>query len=256
MKPNQCVVLVPYSFRIEPLCEEGLRELEAIGFVVRRVPGFSAIDQGRNQLATDAMFDGFEATMWIDSDIGFSATDVQKLIAHDLPISCGLYPKKGKRSLAMNACKSDSKIVFGAKGGLLEIDFVGAGFLLIRRQVYIDVQNHFDLPVCNSVFDKGMIPFFLPEIQQEQYAAYSGATGFRYLAEDYAFCQRAKTAGYKILADTSIRLSHVGSYAYQWEDAGSNFRRYESYTYHLKGRKSDAVSITNRFFLFNSTERR
>lgn len=233
------MVLVPYSFRIEPGCETGLRDLESRGYVVRRVPGFSAIDQARNQLATDAMIEGFEATMWIDSDIGFNATDVQKLVDHELPICCGIYPKKGKRSLAMNALKSDSQIMFGAKGGLLEIDFVGAGFLLVRRQVYIDVQTYFDLPVCNGAFDRGMIPFFLPELQQEQSFAFSGSTTFRYMAEDYAFCRRAKTVGYNIMADTTIRLSHIGPYAYQWEDAGSDLARYESYLYHLRGRKKN-----------------
>lgn len=49
-------------------CEDGLKGLEQRGYVVWRVVGFSAIDQGRNQLATDALAEGFDETMWIDSD--------------------------------------------------------------------------------------------------------------------------------------------------------------------------------------------
>ena len=55
------------------------KALERRGYVVRRVVGFSAIDQGRNQLATDAMAEGFEETMWIDSDVGFEPEAVDAL---------------------------------------------------------------------------------------------------------------------------------------------------------------------------------
>ena len=55
--------------------------------------------------------------------------------------------------------------------------------------------------------------------------------GFRYLSEDYSFCERARSAGHKVFADTSIRLGHVGEYEYVWEDAGSDRPRYASYTY-------------------------
>ena len=46
-------------------------------------------------------------------------------------------------------------------------------------------------------------PFFMP----------FGHDGI-YLSEDYAFCQRATWAGYKILADTRIILGHVGEHVY------------------------------------------
>ena len=48
--------------QVVPACEEGLAELERRGYTVRRVRGYSAIDQGRNQMATNAMADGFDET--------------------------------------------------------------------------------------------------------------------------------------------------------------------------------------------------
>ena len=45
-----------------------------------------------------------------------------------------------------------------------------------------------------------------------------------YLAEDFAFCERARQCGYTILADTTIRLGHIGSCEYSWEEAGSDTR--------------------------------
>ncbi len=52
-----------------------------------------------------------------------------------------------------------------------------------------------------------------------------------YLAEDYAFCERARQCGFKIMADTSIRLWHIGEYAYGWEDAGSQRPRRGSFVF-------------------------
>ena len=58
MDPRRCVILVPFSSTIIPPCERALEELERRGYDVRRVGGYAAIDQGRNQMATDALLDG------------------------------------------------------------------------------------------------------------------------------------------------------------------------------------------------------
>jgi hypothetical protein len=62
MDPRKCVILVPFSGFIHQECEDALKELERRGYQVRRVGGYAAIDQGRNQMATDALRDGFEET--------------------------------------------------------------------------------------------------------------------------------------------------------------------------------------------------
>ena len=59
------------------------------------------------------------------------------------------------------------------------------------------------------------------------------ASGPWYLAEDFAFSERARQCGYTILADTTIRLRHFGSYGYSWEEAGGEVRRYKSYRYRV-----------------------
>lgn len=51
------------------------------------------------------------------------------------------------------------------------------------------------------------------------------------MGEDYAFCERARQCGYKIMADTSIRLWHIGEYAYGWEDAGLEKVRHDSFLF-------------------------
>lgn len=221
--PRRCVVLVPYSNSIVPRVHDALKELERRGYVVRLVPGYAAIDQGRNQMATDALIDGFEETMWIDSDVAFHPDSVDRLRSHDLPIVCGIYPQKGVRALASHVMPGSEKVVFGNGGGLIELLYAGTGFLHIRREVYRDIQEKLNLPMCNERFRRPMIPFFLPMA-----APYND--GHWYLAEDYAFCTRAKQCGYRIMADTTIRLWHVGTYSYGWEDAGTERERYGTFT--------------------------
>src|SRR5437588_6935831 len=119
MDPSRCVVLVPVGSYVEPACARGLAQLEARGYEVRRVSGYAAIDQGRSQLATDALADGFEEIMWIDSDIGFTADSVDLLRGHGLPLVCGIYPKKGQRALACHLLPETERVVFGEGGGLL-----------------------------------------------------------------------------------------------------------------------------------------
>jgi hypothetical protein len=58
--------------------------------------------------------------------------------------------------------------------------------------------------------------------------------GHWYLAEDYAFCERARRAGHALWADTRLRLSHVGRYAYSWEDAMGERDRYANVRMRLR----------------------
>ena len=223
LDPRKCVILVPFIGFIHQECEDALKELERRGYAVRRVGGYAAIDQGRNQLATDALLDGFEETLWIDSDIGFHPDSVDRLRSHAQPLVCGVYPQKGKRALACHIAPGTPAMVFGRHGGLVEVLYAGAGFLLVRREVYLTIQHRLQLPVCNERFGHPTIPFFLPMLRPID-------DGYWYLAEDYAFCQRALECGYKIYADTSIRLWHIGNYRYGWEDAGLDRQRFGAFT--------------------------
>jgi hypothetical protein len=221
---SKCVVLVPVWGSIDHQCELALRGLETAGYAVWRVPGFSAIDVARNRIAADALASGFEETLWIDSDIFFRLDDVERLRSHALPIACAVYAKQARRELAVRPLPGTEQILFGCDGGLTEVLYCGGGFLLVRRQVYADIQEKLKLPVCDQRFGRPMVPYFQPMVLQD-------ADGHRYLGDDYAFCERARRCGYAIWADTTIRLGHIGSYPYSWEDAGEDPRRFQTYRF-------------------------
>jgi hypothetical protein len=48
------------------------------------------------------------------------------------------------------------------------------------------------------------------------------------MVEDWAYCDRARCCGYRIMADTTIRVWHLGTYAYGWEDAGIELPRHQT----------------------------
>jgi len=231
--PNSaCVILVPAFSQPVGKCEEGLRELEKRGYPIRRARGFSAIDQGRNQMASDALHAGFAETMWIDTDIGFDADSVERLRSHGLPIVCGLYPQPGARSIACQLLPGTKKVIFGEEGGLMEIMYAAAGFLHVRREAYELIRDKLKLPLCNTRFGAGMWPFF------QSFATENPDLGakirHRYLTEDFAFSHRARESGLKIMADAGIRLWRVGSYGYGWEEAGSDSERFDTYYFHIE----------------------
>jgi hypothetical protein len=224
---SRCVILVPAAEGIEPACEEALRQLERSGYPVRRLPRCGTIDRARNGLATDALGDGFEETMWIGPDIVFDPGADDRLRAHGLPLVCGIYPQPGRRELCCQVLPGTPTVVFGDGGGLLEIQYAGGGFLLARREVYLCIQTQLHLPLCHEPAQRPQVPFFQPLVCAE-----GGVS--RYLPDDYAFCERARRCGYRIHADTTLRLSRLASYAYSWEEAGTTPPRYARFDLHLQ----------------------
>lgn len=220
---SKCVVIVPVASHTEPECERGLVELERRGYVVRRRSCHVAIDMGRSQMASEALADGFDEQMWIDADIGFDPDDVDRLRAHDRSFVCGIYAKRGTPELACNTLPGTTELVFGEAGGLVELRYVGLGFCLVRRAVFEAIATKHALPTCGTHTRAPFKPYFLPMT-----APQDDGVDHWYLAEDYAFCERARTAGHAPWADTRVRLFHVGKYGYSWEDAMGARERYRN----------------------------
>jgi len=221
---------VPVADHIEPTCEASLRELERRGYGVFRVHGYKQIDLARSQMASDALAAGYEETFWIDADTAFHPDVVDRLRSHNLPLVCGIYAKKSKRELAIHALPGTGDIQFGKGGGLLEILYGPTGFLLVRREVYDKMRNRLELPECRADTGRTLVPYYAPLIRAD-------GDGWWYLAEDFSFCERARQCGYKIVADTTVRLLHIGKYFYGWEDAGRKVSRFGSYKFHLSDAK-------------------
>jgi glycosyltransferase involved in cell wall biosynthesis len=235
----RAVVLVPHLAGLEPECEAGLLRLEREGVRVVRRPGSSQIDVARNEMASDALHDGFETIMFIDADIGFDPADALRLIARQEPVIAGVYAKKGRRELASHFADGITEIRLGLESpGLYPLEYTATGFLRIRAYVLRRMIEECGLPLCNThQGGRGSWPLFQPVVVPL-------GDGFHYLGEDWAFSHRLARIRITPLADTSIRLWHFGRYAYGWEDAGSPTARYSSYRCKLA--PTDAQEASHR----------
>lgn len=228
---SRWVVLVPHRDGIDGECEEGLRDVERAGVRVVRRGGCSAIDVARNELASEALHDGAESLLFVDSDIGFHALDALRLLARPEPVVAGVYAKKGTRAMASTFADGVGEVIFGTGAfGLTPLRHAAAGFLRIRMTALRRLIDALPLPLCNTRWGRGLWPFFGPLVVPD-------GEGFHYLGEDWAFSHRLALAGITPLADTSIRLWHYGRHPFGWEDVGADPIRHPSYSY----RTADAV---------------
>jgi hypothetical protein len=223
---TQAVVLVPHMNGIDAECDQALQQLERAGVRVVRRGGCSAIDVARNEMISDALHDGADAMLFIDSDIGFEPADALRLLARPELVVSGVYAKKGVRALASEFAPGVKEVLFGPDAaGLYPLRYAATGFLRIRADVLRRMIEVLKLPLCNTLWGRGVWPFFLPLIVPQ------GPGKLHYLGEDWAFSYRLNQIGVTPLADTSIRLWHWGRYSYSWEDAGGPINRFRSYSY-------------------------
>ena len=221
-------MLVPHLNGILWECEQALRELERRGVRVVRREGCSAIDVARNDMASDALHDGFEAILFIDADIGFDPRDALRLLARPEPVLTGVYAKKGSREMASRFADGIDLVRFRADApGPYPLKAAAARFLRVRAAVLRRMIAELGLPLCNTRWGRGCWPFFHPAIVPDD----SG--GWHYLGEDWAFSHRLAQIGVTPLADTSIRLWHYGRHGFGWEDFRADTVRYRSYTYRI-----------------------
>lgn len=138
----------------------------------------------------------YDRLVWIDSDICWEVSALEKLLSHDLDIVSGVMPVDTSGRVGMTRFGDD-----GAPGvmdwtdlmfedDLLQVDGVSFGFLAVK----------------NGVFEKMPRPWF--KIQDVPVKGYS--EDFRVnLGEDYSWCLNAQSAGFKIWVDKTVTVEHV-----------------------------------------------
>ena len=226
--PALHIVHVPVAAYVELDTDHCLRGLERLGIRVDRSKGSSAIDIARNIRATDAIRQGFESVLFIDSDIMFDPADAIKLFKSPHDVIGGIYPAKRLGNGQMNCDWADGtdKVRIGPWATEpYRMRKLAGGFLRIKISALKQIVKRLELPYCRTA-ERFAWPFFQPVIIQED-----GET--RYLGEDYAFSWRCLQAGITPYADTSFRLYHLGSYPYGAEEAcGQYIERSRNVEYH------------------------
>lgn len=175
---------------------EGLRVEQVIW------PG-SSIAKLRNKLVDVATKARARHILFCDSDMAIPPDAIVKLYKHDMPVVAGLYVSRRKPWLVMafdyaKGFDSISKpprfknIEKWPESGLLKVDAVGTGFLMIHM----------------SVFDKIDKPYF--NFWENCDKEVGG--------EDVYFCHKVRGASVEIVMDTSFKLGHIGEQVFTVDD--------------------------------------
>ena len=172
----------------------------------------SLITQARSKIANFFINNTqHEYLFFLDSDIGFNPEDVLKLLSHQVPIVSGAYPMKIiPERYCIDVSQPEQR-----HGNLLKINGNGMGFVLIHRQVFIDIAKQYpELKYTPSDYHSDT-PHTPAEMNNSYhyFAEHQGPNGF--MSEDKSFFHRAKQVGYDIWLDTTIRLNHTGYHIYQ-----------------------------------------
>ena len=171
----------------------------------------SLIPRGRNILV--AMFlSNPDAThlMFIDADIEWPPQAIKRLLMHNKPIIGGVYPKKSLNDdYVINLNKESTRVT----NGLLKVDYIGTGFMMIRRDALEQMIKAF--PYLKYMDDTGTVPKEAAPYLYTLFDTVLDNVSMRYLSEDYAFCRRWKDMGNDIYADVCIPLNHYGTHCFQ-----------------------------------------
>lgn len=183
-----------------------------IEFEVGVVRGDALVSRSRSIAASAFLRSDADVLLSIDADIKFRPVDAialcQKALAKQ--IIGGLYMTRNLHTQPA-LMLPDSEVIFDKDAEPVEVPYASTGFMAVTRPPLEALSK--TLPLCHESWGEAAFwPFYMPYVMEWP------GDGHIYLSEDWAFCQRAKDAGFPIWLDPSIRLSHHGDYAYELED--------------------------------------
>lgn len=153
---------------------------------IRRAPGVppSSLELG----ATHLLF-------W-DDDVIPPPDGLYRLLAHDVDIVSGFYTTRHApvTPVAFRLTEGGSyQSIEEFHDGLQEVDGIGAGFVLIKRRVFEQMEPPWFQFICT------------PDVR-------------RNISEDLYFCRMAQQAGFRIHLDFDVQCQHIGQHIYDLSD--------------------------------------
>lgn len=184
--------------------------------------------------------------IFIDSDIGFDPADVERMLSYDEPVIAGSYPLKlfNWREMAMlvneghpvnaslpartsgstigtwsETIKDGEQITLKLdERGLCQVETVGTGFMMIRRDVFDQVETLLQ-GTQGGVRLEGQTFYKTSEGVEHTCFFNTAVKDGRFIGEDVYFCGLLAEAGIPLLVDSKCKLTHTGTYT--WDGGGS-----------------------------------
>lgn len=161
------------------------------GSAVFQITDYSAdLYNLKNTMIDKALAHGADYLMWIDSDMVFKAEDIEKLLTREVDIVSGIALIEPGRCAIANVSDDKLKPIYLTPDKITDdklhaVDYCGGAFLLVKADVYRKIPALW-YETINV------------EINGKQ----------RLVSEDFGFCEKAQSYGYKIHADYSVKVGH------------------------------------------------
>lgn len=179
-----------------------LREAKHETHIVLATEGYTTA-QGRIYCVIQAQKAECTHILYLDDDMLFEPDTIDRLLAHGkeivgvnaysraLPLSStvGLMDKDGNYLQPDKHTEWEMRI----PDGLFECFSIGTGVLLIDMKVFDAIEK----------------PWFKFDMHED---------GYMRQGEDTWFCTQAKSKGYKIYCDPTLKIGHIGNYIYKRPD--------------------------------------
>jgi hypothetical protein len=141
----------------------------------------------------------------VDSDLGWPAQAVLAMLSKKVPFIAGVYPARLEKSFLFRpSLNSDGSVVVDQEKGLLKMEYIPAGFMLLERKV------------LETMIEKNPHTKFVPKDPANTTG--SGHALFNtevyegeFWGEDFVFCRLARAAGFDIWVDPVIQFDHAGN---------------------------------------------
>ena len=192
---------------------------DGIDIEVGQVRGDALISRSRSLMASAFLRSDADVLLTIDSDIWFRPEDAlglcQKALDYDMIGAC--YVTRSAQPQPAMLLPPGEQVLFMAATSPVEVPFISTGFMAVSRKPFEALRD--TLPHCHQNWrgegdqDRSFWPFYMPYT-----IPWPGGDVNMYLSEDWAFCQRARDAGFKVWLDPSIRLGHNGDVLLTLED--------------------------------------
>lgn len=178
---------------------------KGIGVQVNINSSGSLLVAERNRLNKAFLASECTHMLCIDSDLGWPSIAVEKMLEHDLDFVAGSYPARGENVFLFRGEKNENgSLVTHPSKQLLKMEYIPAGFMLIKRCVIEKMTQHFAHlyfePKAENLKHENGYCLFDTEVKDGEF-----------WGEDYVFCRRVREAGFDIWVDPLVQFDHAGT---------------------------------------------
>jgi hypothetical protein len=155
----------------------------------------------RNAIIRTFIESDYTHILCVDYDIGWNAQDVLEMISYDLEFVAGVYPSRKQMMYTFRPFFKEDKSLIINDQGLVSMQYVPAGFMLIRKSAFEKIIEKFPEIRYESkdpelVDAQGWV-FFNTELFEGEF-----------WGEDYVFCRKAIQAGVEIWTNPQFIFKH------------------------------------------------